>query len=230
LKKVIIFLGTENKRIVVLMKKAFTLAEVLLTLAIIGVVAALTIPSVIISTTQSQYVVSLKKAFNTLKAVEREAKQEHGEMQYWGWQNSLDDFNTYFKPYFDVLKDCGTDTDDGCFAKSYKQVGGGASTFMATPSDYAKIITPDGMAYAFQAANVGIVRGYFYVDVNSKKLPNVFGRDVFAFLVTNVVGIKPAGSIDTDGDSIKTSDVDTDCLDTGTYCAVKVLGEGAMNY
>jgi len=42
--------------------KAFTLAEVLLTLAIIGVVAALTIPAVITKVTKDQYVTGLKKS------------------------------------------------------------------------------------------------------------------------------------------------------------------------
>ena len=38
-------------------KNAFTLAEVLVTLAIVGVIAALTIPSVIFSTDEKQAVV-----------------------------------------------------------------------------------------------------------------------------------------------------------------------------
>ena len=49
-----------------IMKKGFTLAEVLITLAIIGVVAALTIPSVILNTNQSEYKTALKKAVSVL--------------------------------------------------------------------------------------------------------------------------------------------------------------------
>ena len=50
------------------MKKslAFTLAEVLITLAIIGVVAAMTIPSVIVNTNQSEFKTGLKKAVSVL--------------------------------------------------------------------------------------------------------------------------------------------------------------------
>lgn len=47
-------------------KKGFTLAEVLVTLAIIGVVAALTIPTLIQSTNSSRYQTSLKKALSVL--------------------------------------------------------------------------------------------------------------------------------------------------------------------
>ena len=48
------------------MKKGFTLAEVLITLAIIGVVAALTIPSVIVRTQQQEFKTAAKKAHSVL--------------------------------------------------------------------------------------------------------------------------------------------------------------------
>ena len=50
------------------MKKAFTLAEVLITLAIIGVVAALTIPSVISNTQQQEFKIGLRKAVSVLNS------------------------------------------------------------------------------------------------------------------------------------------------------------------
>lgn len=52
------------------MKKslAFTLAEVLITLAIIGVVAAMTIPSVIVNTNQQEFKTGLRKAISVLNS------------------------------------------------------------------------------------------------------------------------------------------------------------------
>ena len=47
-------------------KKAFTLAEVLITLTIIGVIAAITIPNLMQKYTKHQYVVGLKKAYSEL--------------------------------------------------------------------------------------------------------------------------------------------------------------------
>ena len=50
-------------------KNGFTLAEVLITLAIIGVVATLTLPSLMNNTQEQQSIVGLKKAMNTLNEV-----------------------------------------------------------------------------------------------------------------------------------------------------------------
>ena len=49
-------------------KKGFTLAEVLITLAIIGVVAALTIPSVISNSQQQEFKTGLRKAVSVLNS------------------------------------------------------------------------------------------------------------------------------------------------------------------
>ena len=48
------------------MKKGFTLAEVLITLGIIGVVAAMTIPTLISKSQQRQHVVAWRKAYSAL--------------------------------------------------------------------------------------------------------------------------------------------------------------------
>ncbi len=64
------------------MKKGFTLAEVLITLAIIGVVAAVAIPSVISNSNQQQYKTGLKKGCFCFKF------SNYYEYSSWGW-NSL---------------------------------------------------------------------------------------------------------------------------------------------
>ena len=63
----------ENKRMISkkygTSKKGFTLAEALITLVIIGVIAALTIPSILINTEQNEYRSALKKALSILNQV-----------------------------------------------------------------------------------------------------------------------------------------------------------------
>ena len=57
-------------------KNGFTLAEVLITLAIIGVVATVTLPSLLTNTNEQQFVTAFKKSVNTLT----EAAQMHSAM------------------------------------------------------------------------------------------------------------------------------------------------------
>lgn len=59
-------------------KLAFTLAEVLITLGIIGVVAAITIPVLIAKTHSKQYTTSFKKALSTLSNAARMSEGQFG--------------------------------------------------------------------------------------------------------------------------------------------------------
>ena len=62
-------------------KKGFTLAEVLITLAIIGVVASLTLPSLMSNTSEQQYKTALRKVVNTLS----EAGQMNDALEGWAY-------------------------------------------------------------------------------------------------------------------------------------------------
>lgn len=99
-------------------KAAFTLAEVLITLAIIGVAAALTIPSIVQSYKERQYVSQLKKAYSVLQNAFQMAIAEHGTLDQWGLSKTVtgtdDDGNTildntsanlvlsYIEPYLKI--------------------------------------------------------------------------------------------------------------------------------
>ena len=65
--------NTEHKR-----RKAFTLAEILITLGIIGVVAAMTIPTLIANTNAQKYRSQLKKTISTLSQAARMSQAQYG--------------------------------------------------------------------------------------------------------------------------------------------------------
>src|SRR5574344_966823 len=99
-------------------KNAFTLAEVLITLGIIGVVAALTIPTLMQKTEERETVSKLKKVYSTLQNAYSRAINDEGELSDWGTITDTaagsDLVLQKFVPYLNVLKNCGT-TDFSCF-------------------------------------------------------------------------------------------------------------------
>ena len=83
--------------------KGFTLAEVLITLMIIGIVAALTIPSVISNYQQQEFKTGLKKAVSVLnEAIQTNIAQE-GETPY-----ENEDLTNYLKRHMNVIKNIGS--------------------------------------------------------------------------------------------------------------------------
>lgn len=70
-------------------KFAFTLAEVLITLGIIGVVSAMTIPSLIQSYKEKQTVVTLKKFYSTMSQAFNLAKSQGVEPEDWATEKLL---------------------------------------------------------------------------------------------------------------------------------------------
>ena len=65
------------------MKRAFTLAEVLITLGIIGVVAALTIPTLISNHRANVTMQKLKKFYSSMSQAQLMAINDYGEVQNW---------------------------------------------------------------------------------------------------------------------------------------------------
>lgn len=93
------------------MKQAFTLAEVLITLGIIGVVAAMTLPALIQSYANTVVETRLAKFYSTINQAIARAEVDYGDRRYWfeetaaigGVDNPdsarLDWFKKYLLPY-----------------------------------------------------------------------------------------------------------------------------------
>ena len=90
-------------------KKAFTLAEVLITLSILGVVAALTIPSLVNRQSEMAAIVKMKKAISQYEQVAEVYMAENESQTFDVVCASLGD---YFKKV-DTIGDCEFTTADG---------------------------------------------------------------------------------------------------------------------
>ncbi len=163
---------------------AFTLAEVLVTLGIIGIVAAMTMPSLIVNYQKQQTVTRLKKSYNILyqTLVRNEADDNDIIIDASAptIQTSIDYVETYLAPYMQIIKKCGTDTTGECefYAKGLN--GSTMSGIEHCNNTSTKIFLNDGVEIMpCITTNANYMQ--FYIDINGNKKPNVVGKDVFAF-------------------------------------------------
>jgi type II secretory pathway pseudopilin PulG len=196
---------------------AFTLAEVLITLCIIGVIAEMTIPTLLSNIENAQYVANLKKAYSGLDQVLVKMATDNnciGDLKCTGLFASGTDiqtFGTELVKYFKILKNCessvsGGPNISGCFSDSVAQTYNGLGTrsgYMDDPAYYYRFITADGIAFsvrnfgnncgsnasAYITYNMTQACAYLSIDVNGPtKGPNNLGRDIFWFWITNGKG------------------------------------------
>ena len=93
---------------------AFTLAEVLITLGIIGVVASLTLPSVVTNYQKKRTVNKLKSTYSILCNAIQMAKVDYGDdVNQWELPDGIDEkassdyfAEKYLMPYLKIAKDC----------------------------------------------------------------------------------------------------------------------------
>lgn len=90
-------------------RQGFTLAEVLITLGIIGIVAALTIPTLVYNYKQRQTSVALKKRYAEFQEIIKLSVLENGNTTYWNWELETKEFVAkYITPYYKLnfCQDC----------------------------------------------------------------------------------------------------------------------------
>ncbi len=168
-------------------KTAFTLAEVLVTLGVIGIVAAMTIPTVMNKYQQKVAETRLAKFYSVMNNAIALSEIDNGDKKYWRFENkcSYSDnytkeclvpiFEQYFKPY---LKITGYEYDPNYFNPNPSNQQGGLLVNFA-----------DGSTAAFTSS----VRNVFIYPVGSHvkdKNHQTSGKDVFGFnfYVSNCAG------------------------------------------
>ena len=160
-------------------KAAFTLAEVLVTLGIIGVVSAMTVPTLMQNYQRQSYVTQLHKTYNEMsQALLRYQTDRNAINLTEAGLTDINSLDSFMKNYFKIVKDCGMD-ETACFGSNYKKIDGSSINFMSTDSDGVR-------AYVLaNGASIAIISGsnYFHLDVNGKKGPNIVGRDTFAIKI-----------------------------------------------
>ncbi len=162
-------------------KQAFTLTEVLLTLAIVGVVSALTLPTLINNYQNDIYTTSLRKVFNELSgAAERFMADEHIDNFYESDILSEDGMNEFADKYLKIATKCGTECYSNNELKSsekYQDMSRGSKT---APQGTVCLNTPSSVVICMSEKDNHL---WFDIDTNGKKGPNTLGRDAFSLQV-----------------------------------------------
>jgi len=218
-------------------KNGFTLAEVLITLGIIGIVAAMTIPTLMNQTNQLESITALKKANSVLtSALRLNAMDNGGDLA--NSFTDVSDFKDKLASNLKILKDCNGTGIGTCWPSSTKKLNNSSdivSAWTTFLNGDPSVILADGSSLHFDYTNgdpnclsgwsgeslVSDVCMVIMVDVNGLKPPNVLGKDTFRFFVKNNATLVPFGASSTDS----MYNPDTDCLPTGTGsgCTAKYI-------
>lgn len=229
-------------------KKAFTFVEVMITIAILGIIAALIIPILLAGINERRWITGCKKAYTTLSQATDAAILDRGPLKDWpGADADSEKVYRYFAQHLNITKECLQES--GCWTRNIKGLNGSTNVSNFTDQGYGtpaiSFKTADGMNMAFdlQPADTvaggtwqGVSRDYnitnrtdknqamytFHVDVNGDQGPNVIGKDIYNFVVTQK-GLVPAGDKNSNDNGCNKN---TD----GMKCAARVLGEGKMSY
>ena len=176
----------------------FTLAEVLITLGIIGVVAAMTMPTLVEKHKEQVTVAKVIKFYSVVNQAILLAINDNGYLDEWDvpdgmTKNSAEKLMGYIKPYLSISKDCGIAS--GClgYTDGVNNLIGGKGNNYDTDTAYYKIILNDGsyiwlrssISSYCKSTDVGIedTCGLIFTDINGGNPPNTVGKDIFNFYI-----------------------------------------------
>ena len=168
------------------MKKGFTLAEVLITLGIIGVVAALTLPSLITNYRKKETEKKKKKVYSELPQAAQMSVVQNGDMKNWDYSLTGEEFfNTYLGNFIKM----GSQTVEDAKKADVVDIkaSGEEEVSFTNLYDSGKIFIffSGSQIIMDTVSNLTTTRQTVLVDLNGFKKPNRIGVDVFAFSVTH---------------------------------------------
>ncbi len=248
MKKEVTFVGTAERDIKG-WTKAFTLAEILITLAIIGIVAVMTVPTLVNNYQHKCNIVKWRKAYSQFTSVALRISEDYNVSTFQqaldaaitenyiktGRYNSIEASIELFNKYFKVLKaDCngrckGHDFSWGCKGilvdeyiggvPGYKYLSGASAGYWVLGYYPTACFQTPDFVFALDANTS--VYGRISVDVNGTKPPNVIGKDIFVLNMNNLRQVIPGG----EGNFYSTSSYacDENAQYGGPACSAKYL-------
>lgn len=219
-------------------KKAFTLAEALIVVAVIGVIAALTIPAVVNNYQKDAFATHLKKIANDFTNAATVVTVNKGKPSFIKsgvfclsssatlCPGNCKNCDPFMEEYMEAER------QDNIFSNSYRSIKGSISNFNCEGKTYRlpsgasvcmtqKSATKSGGSYGFS-------KPYFQIDIdlNGTAAPNISGRDYFKMFIDykgKVSGTEDIPSND--------SEIITNCIADNSTCPewnADVNGDGEI--
>ncbi len=222
---------------------AFTLAEVLIVLGIIGIIAEMTIPTLMQGVKNREFISKMQKEYSVLSQAYSQLESDNGGNIVYALSdaNSHAGLKNVFKTKLSYVKECDdngykTASNYGvCFPKQVeskflngKFMPAGWSFYFNTNVP-AGLVLADGASLAFwldsNTCQSSLIAGhndrcgYVIVDVNGLQKPNTWGKDIYLFFIFSD-RIRPSGP------SMNDLSPNDDCgvgTNLGYDCATKYL-------
>ena len=165
-------------------KKGFTLGEILMAVAIISVIAALLIPTLLDKINNADWKIMYKNSFNNLSKAFEKARIEGKIVDistYWDTSNNKNNFIA-IKDKLIVINDCSTTLNNSnCWAS-------GENYFSSPHFTAPAFMDASGQTYALYCTNSTTCASTILIDTNGFKSPNKYGVDRFPLFVVDKDG------------------------------------------
>lgn len=226
-------------------KLAFTLAEVLITLGIIGIVAAMTIPALINKKQKAEIETQLKENYSIIQQSLKMAENDDIAIDSYLAENieSVKSwFYTNLAPYMKYSHVCFN--AEGCWQSMgpTKTLAGSVARYNQTNIGVGyNIVTiklNNGANVSFDSYGTNDIktllgRNYTYedkalgifIDVNGDRKPNIIGKDIYVAVWTDK-GLLPAGIDETEATVDSNCSATANTVNAGYYCLLKVKNNG----
>ena len=227
---------------------AFTLAEVLITLGIIGVVAALTMPALIQNYRKSVVENKLKSEYSLISNAIRMSEAKNGSLEDWStcdedssYECTKNFFDNYLAPELKIVKFCGLENRDECWTAPVSLSG--KNGYLPTNSfnkTLTAILSNGTSLYMWaggQNSEAAHLQIWFDIDGPTKG-KNTIGVDVFGIMLflktkdARRAGVFMWGSSQVYDEDYYKNDVEFGCSKdvntqyAGVYCGVLIQQNG----
>ena len=184
-------------------KLAFTLAEILITIGIIGIVVSMTIPTLINNTSNKVNISAWKKNYSAISQAWMDVVQDNGGTGgglFSTMDNIHNNYGDLITEKLNTIKKCppvaSSTADNECWHNTNKWYNLSNYPIFNSHSSIFSAILKDGTLFTLGAQTNDCPTDnfqcfFFAVDVNGKKAPNKQGKDIFFGSATGGGKIRP---------------------------------------